>query len=77
MEMVERVARTLCRDDGNPENTIFGGKAMWRSYENTARLVIDCMREPTFEMLSLPETDWKDAVVVWNTMSEERSMTLA
>ncbi|MBX3580855.1 MAG: hypothetical protein KF810_03025 [Rhizobiaceae bacterium] len=28
----ERAARSLCRLAGNPEDTMFEGKPMWRSY---------------------------------------------
>jgi len=68
MRMVERVARTLCQIDGHPENTVYQGKVMWRSYEHAARAVIGAMREPSLEMLSCPEFEWKAAALHWNAM---------
>lgn len=37
---LERVARALCRADGNPENTMFEGKPMWTSYLRDASIVM-------------------------------------
>lgn len=36
----ERVARTLCRADGHPENTRFEGRCMWESYKGEAEQVL-------------------------------------
>jgi hypothetical protein len=55
MEMVEKVARALCRLDGHPENATMDGKPLWRDYEPEARAAIAAMREPTPEMLEAAE----------------------
>jgi hypothetical protein len=68
VEMVERLARTLCRAEGHAENVIYHEKLMWRSYEETARAVIFAMREPSLRMLSVPDLDWKVAVLSWYAM---------
>jgi hypothetical protein len=44
--MVERVARALCRIDGNPENATMDGKPLWQDYVSEARAAIEAMREP-------------------------------
>lgn len=61
-EMIERIARALCRDDGlDPDSDWTAGKAayrdlpqemkaMWSCYEPKARLAIEAMREPTDAM---------------------------
>ncbi len=51
MEMIERVARELCKSDGHPENIQYEGKPMWASYSDAARAVIKVMREPTESMV--------------------------
>jgi hypothetical protein len=66
--MVERVARTLCRADGRSENVIYHEQLMWRSYEETARMVVLAMREPSLRMLAVRGSDWKVAVVNWYAM---------
>jgi hypothetical protein len=63
MEMVERVARTLCRAGGRPENALYYGQPTWRRYEARARDVILSMREPSPQTLTAPVTDWKIAVL--------------
>ena len=49
--MIEQVARTLCRDDGHPEDTMFEGRPLWESYRGTSRAVIAAMRTPTDGMM--------------------------
>jgi len=66
--MIERVARALCRAAGQSESTIYQGKPMWRAYVNTARLVLEAMREPSLEMLAVPEFDWKLSALSWHAM---------
>lgn len=67
MEMIESVARALCRTDGHPENTKFEGKPMWASYSGTARVAIEAMRKPSGELLESIErcsrvADWQDMI---------------
>ncbi|MBN8816314.1 MAG: hypothetical protein J0J06_12815 [Sphingomonas sp.] len=38
---IEAAARALCRLEGNPENTKFGGKPMWQSYLPPAKAAIE------------------------------------
>lgn len=40
----EIVARTLCRSEGNPENTMFQGRPMWESYLAQADAVLEALR---------------------------------
>jgi hypothetical protein len=68
MGMVERVARALCRAAGLSENTPYQGKPMWWSYEATARLVLEAMREPSLDMLIIDTSDWETAARNWNAM---------
>jgi len=68
MGMIERVARTLCKAAGQSENAVYQGNPMWRAYENTARLVLEVMREPSLEMLAVPQFDWKVAALNWHAM---------
>ena len=68
MELVERVARTLCRADGLTENTLYNGKPMWRSYELTARFVLTAIREPNLESSTSPNFDRGVAVMYWNAI---------
>ena len=68
VEMVERVARTLCRAGGLPEDEIDHGQPMWRSYEALARTVLMSMREPSLQMLTVPGFDWKIAALYWHAM---------
>lgn len=51
MDMVERVARKLCKADGYPENIKFEGKPIWVSYSDTARMVIESMRKSSARMV--------------------------
>jgi len=39
-EPLERVARALCRADGNPEDITFESKPMWQSYLEEASTVL-------------------------------------
>ncbi|MET3826593.1 hypothetical protein ABIC16_002286 [Sphingomonas sp. PvP055] len=50
MEIIERVARALCKADGHPENSRFEGKPMWVSYSDTARVAVEVMQNPTEAM---------------------------
>lgn len=68
MGMIERVTRTLCKAAGQLENSVCQGKPMWRAYEKTARIVLEAMREPSLEMLAVPQVDWKVAAVNLNVM---------
>ncbi|WP_277971481.1 hypothetical protein [Sphingomonas echinoides] len=68
MDMIERVARTLCRADGLSENTVYNGKPMWRSFELTARFVLIAMREPDLQMSAVANFDRNFAVTRWNAM---------
>ena len=68
MGMIERIARALCKAARQSENAVYQGKPMWRAYENTARLVLEAMREPSLEMLAVPQFDWKVAVLNWHAM---------
>lgn len=43
--MIEQIARTLCKQDGHPENVKFEGKPMWASYSETARAILTKVRE--------------------------------
>ena len=49
-EMVERVARALCRLDGHPENATMDGKPLWQDYEPEARAAIEAMRSAEFQV---------------------------
>ena len=49
-DMVERVARALCRVDSHPENATMDGKPLWMDYIPEARAAIEAMREPTGAM---------------------------
>lgn len=40
-EPLERVARALCRADGNPEDTKFENGRMWQSYVEEATVVME------------------------------------
>jgi len=68
MGMIECVTRTLCKAAGQSENSVCQGKPMWRAYEKSARIVLEAMREPSLEMLAVPQVDWKVAAVNWNVM---------
>ena len=46
-EMVERVARALCRADGNPGKPETEIDIIWHAWINPARAAIAAMREPT------------------------------
>jgi hypothetical protein len=48
---LERVARTLCRRAGNPENVQFEGRPMWQSYLPDAHAVLVAIREPSEAMM--------------------------
>lgn len=39
----ERVARALCRAEGNPENTQYKGRLMWESYKAEAEQVLKAL----------------------------------
>lgn len=47
---LERAARALCTQAGNPENTQFEGRPMWQSYLPEARAVLEAIREPDERM---------------------------
>lgn len=47
MTDLERLARALCRFDGNPENTKFEGRPMWESYVPQVLAVLQVLREPS------------------------------
>lgn len=56
-EMVERVARAICRqaniDDGYDDGLVFKNSmdaGMWKNHIDQARAAIEAMREPTREM---------------------------
>lgn len=63
---LERVARTLCRRDGHPENIQFEGKPMWQSYLATAHAVLVAIREPDEQHVA-----WVKAEGVWNCAEDE------
>lgn len=39
----EAAARALCRKAGNPENTMFEGKPMWKSYLDDVDTVLEAV----------------------------------
>jgi hypothetical protein len=55
MEMVERVARAICKADGrDPDSDFTSGNATfpaWQAYQSRARAAIEAMREPTEAMI--------------------------
>lgn len=59
MDMVERVARALCRYDGYDPDKIVGVRPLqspqWDLYRKRARAAIEVMREPTEEMVEAAE----------------------
>lgn len=86
-EMVERVARALCSEDGrDPEGDDcwnFGRdhsikKKNWEAYVGGARAAILAMREPTDAVLKAGAAHWDDdwcsetnALNMWNGMIDE------
>jgi hypothetical protein len=52
-EMVERVARALCRADGNPGKPETEIDIIWHAWINPARAAIAAMREPTEAMVAV------------------------
>lgn len=52
-EMIERVARVLCIEDKEDPDATLGGDGinfLWQHYATSARIAIEAMREPTFDM---------------------------
>lgn len=43
MTRIERAARALCRFHNLPENTRFEGRAMWESYIEEVKAVLDAL----------------------------------
>jgi hypothetical protein len=68
MDMIERVARTLCRAYGLSENAVYNKKPMWRSFELTARFVLIAMREPDLKMSAVANFDRNVAIAHWNAI---------
>lgn len=46
---LERIARALCRQAGNPENTKFEGRPMWEQYLPEARAVVEALLDGASE----------------------------
>jgi hypothetical protein len=58
-DMVERVARALCAEDGtNPDDLDSQGQIWWRCYIDDARAAIAAMREPTLDMEVAGTEQW-------------------
>lgn len=52
-EMIERVARSLCKIDGNdPDDIVRDGVLLWTRYDEEARAAILAMQEPTEDMIT-------------------------
>lgn len=46
---LERIARALCRNAGNPENITYHGRPMWESYLPEARAVVEALLDGASE----------------------------
>ncbi len=49
--IVERVARVLCAEEYGDENAMYGDMPLWENYIDTAKQVIEAMREPSSRMV--------------------------
>ena len=78
-EMIERVARALCREAGDdPDETDITGRGgpLWRLWIDAARSAIEAMMEPTNAMLKAgsahhmygPGDPLPDALDAWRAM---------
>ncbi|HKY82611.1 MAG TPA: hypothetical protein VJM09_14185 [Sphingobium sp.] len=61
MNAIERAARALCKAEGNPENTTFEGKPMWRSYLPQVRLVLAAIQQADSAMIDAGNQGMRDA----------------
>lgn len=70
-EMIERVARAICKADGqDPDHEgelTDEGTFQWQSYVTDARAAIEAMREPTKAMIAACYPD-EDAGLIWRDM---------
>jgi hypothetical protein len=81
-EMVERVARALCREIGIPEDALTTDRndvdleraiPCWQHQLPKARAAIAAMREPTIEMLNAGLVGDKSLAERWGAMIDECS----
>jgi len=71
--MVERVARVICGETINPDDTFADGTPYWRLYTNEARAAIKAMRMPTRVMIEAGakgsgEDSEAVAIITWEAM---------
>lgn len=50
---LERAARALCERDGHPSNAKRAGKALWRDYIPDARAVLNAIRDPSLDLVTI------------------------
>ena len=51
MTVIERIARVLCAEEYGDENAMDGDMPLWENYVDTAKQVIEAMREPSTRMI--------------------------
>ena len=49
--MIERIARVLCAEEYGDEDAMYGDMPLWETYVDTAKQVIEAMREPSTRMV--------------------------
>lgn len=76
-EMVERVARALCKSERKNPDYIGPGAdpnfPIWTTYQLRARAVISAMREPTEKMVKIEELPYSpgEMTAYWHAMIDE------